>query len=103
MSGRRLWATVHAVERFKERIAPGFSYNHARRELVLLAANATPTKERTAGGQEIWLAGDGSGIRFVVKRDRAFPLPTIVTVLGPEEDTTVDVDAEIAEALGRTA
>lgn len=97
---RGLYATAHASERFRERICPGLAPSHAFRELRLLAEHATPTKQRTAAGQEIWLAGDGSGIRFVVKRDRAYPRPTIVTVLPAAENDAVDIDAE---ALGRTA
>lgn len=63
--------TSHAIHQYASR------YAGTEAECRDLAARAVPTKERTAGGQEVWVA---DGVRFVVKRDRGIG-PVAVTVL----------------------
>lgn len=73
--GRTLGLSHHAVEQYVAR------YSGTEAECRALASQAVPTKERTANGQEVWVA---DGVRFVVKRDRGIG-PVAVTTLPPAE------------------
>ena len=59
--------TEHAVQRFRERVAALSSFARASHEVANLARTARRTDERTAAGEEVWIATDGAPIRFVVK------------------------------------
>jgi hypothetical protein len=78
----RFFCTQHAIERFHERVAPGLSFPHAKRELILLTESARKTDIRTATGDEVWVCEGGA--RLVVRKDRRFRQPTVITVLPPD-------------------
>lgn len=81
----RLWASEAAIDRFRERWCPGFTFSHAKRELLTIAAEARRTDSRAPDGHEIWRAGTNGEVRLVIARDGGTRFaPTIVTVLGPE-------------------
>lgn len=65
----RLTLTDHAIERFRERIAPGFPFFRARREMYALMTNARRTHARTLDGQEIWRTGTNDEVLFIIKND----------------------------------
>jgi hypothetical protein len=78
------YITEHAIDRFRERVAPGLSPTHAKRECILLARGAKRTDEKSSHGDEVWVAQDGAPVRFVVKTDEQ-GMRVCATVLGPED------------------
>jgi len=75
-----MFFTQHAIERFRQRFAPGLPHSHCLRELKVLGASAHRLKERTRTGELQLEVSDGSGAIFVLKGD------VCVTVLYGRED-----------------
>lgn len=71
-------ATVHAIERFKERWGAELSYASAAIELDRLLATAVRSERRTPKGDEVWM-GDGR-IPLVCRRDGSGRSKTLVCV-----------------------
>jgi hypothetical protein len=98
MSGSRLRITIHAVERFRERWAPGFTYWRAKRELLFLAMGAFPMRNKSKAGGELWRCKWDDQIVFVVARNTRHQ-PVCVTILPPEPYDDV-IDAYPLSAVG---
>lgn len=77
--------TLHAVEQFHARIAPGLSFAKARTELKIIAQTARRSTDRTARGDELWVATDGDPFVFVVKVEQGARLRTCMTVLASDQ------------------
>ena len=75
--------TNHAIEQFRDRVAPGLTIGKARHEAIILSRSATRTEDRTGAGEELWVATDGAPVRFVVKTDGGRRV--CVTILAPME------------------
>lgn len=75
--------TLHALERFRDRMA-GVSLAAARHEMKIIARSAKRTESRTRHGDDIWVATNGDPIRFVIKRDGSRRI--CVTTLLPLKD-----------------
>lgn len=82
------YVTAHAIDRFRERMCPGFSFGQARRELLVLSMSAKRTEDRTRRGAEIWMATDGAALRFIVQRSSASRI--CVTICLPLEAEELD-------------
>lgn len=91
----RFYFTGHAIDRFREHFAPPYFPSAALRELVAIGEAAEKTNERTKDGDEIWRAGTGGEVRFVVRaptRDRFGGRRelVVVTVLDKEAPRSAD-------------
>lgn len=93
-SAQRLpfFITRHAVERFRERFCPGYSYAAAFTEAKALAMMAGRTEVRTYTDDEVWRAGE---VRFVVRVERTGR--TALTVL--PKDAREDEEPEMRMEL----
>jgi hypothetical protein len=80
--------TSHAIDRFQEYVMPSSSRGRARAEAIAVSMSARRTEERTALGQDVWVATDGVKVRFVVKLDGSARI--CVTCLRPAEDGITD-------------
>jgi len=61
--------TQHAIERFRQRYAPGFTHAAALRELQTLALSARPMREKAPGGKLRYVISDGEPITLVCIRN----------------------------------
>lgn len=77
--------SVHAIERFHQRVCPEVSFAKARYDLFRLAETARKTAAHTMRGDEIWRATADPAVQFVIRNDRNYALPTCTTVYGPED------------------
>lgn len=87
-----MYFTPHAIERFRQRYAPGYTYSAALRELQTLALSAKPQKRKASGGKLYYLITNGQPILLVCHRnergDRLAERDRLVceTVLPPSAD-----------------
>jgi hypothetical protein len=84
--------SIHAIQRFRERIAPALTFAKARIELRILARTAIRSEDRSASGAEIWRVTDGIPFRLVVTVEGG--RSTCLTVVEPDGD----LDDEPSEA-----
>ncbi|HSF40366.1 MAG TPA: hypothetical protein VLT87_11280 [Thermoanaerobaculia bacterium] len=86
--------TKHAVERYIERAAPGFSETAARAALRTAVHEAAPLRETTDRGDARWRTA--SGLILIVKREKG--KLWVVTVLTEAEDAQMsDLERELIE------
>ena len=76
----RWFVGPHPVRRYRDRIAPGLSYEEARNEILREAERARRVK-RLPTGATLYRGRKPHRLRFIVD-ERARPLPSLVTVLG---------------------
>ena len=73
----------HAVDRFRQRFAPGLSHGHALRELIAMSGRARRIKAGAMGGRLYFEIGDSDKIVLVCqRRERGL---AVMTVLPPGE------------------
>lgn len=97
----RIDITDHAVLRYAQRHARGTPHAQARADIERLASEATPLRERTLRGQQLWRI-DKPPMILVVKPDAGRYV--CVTVLPPavaDEAEDDSVEAEIVDAYAR--
>ena len=68
MADARFDITSHAVDRYIERYAVGATFEQGRRDLERLLADASPLKEKSISGQELWRCAEPPML-FVIKPD----------------------------------
>lgn len=81
--GAAFGLTAHAIEQFRDRVAPGLTLGAARMEAIVLSRSAVHRGDHTGEGAEIWIATDGAPVRFVVRNSGGRRV--CVTVLGPDD------------------
>lgn len=84
----RLVVTHHAVDRYRERYRPDATFEAAWTELEARAANASPRRQKTAGGERLWATADDPPLILVTKPDAGQIV--VVTVLPPGAMAAVD-------------
>lgn len=80
----RWFITPHAVERYRERIEPGLTYDEALGRLVALSEGAHFVREKVTvdfGRVEIWRGPKPTRLRCYVVPGREGELDVLVTVL----------------------
>lgn len=96
----RIDVTDHAVLRYVQRHARGTPHDQARAEIERLAGGATPLRERTVRGQQMWRVSEPPML-LVVKPDggRYVCVTVLPSTIADEEDAAIE--AEIVEAYAR--
>lgn len=88
MSSRSIHFTMHALQRFAQRVQPGVTLDVAHRVLTARWPHATRLRRHTHGGQEQWRITEPDALLVVIHevdpRTRARGL-VCKTVLGPNE------------------
>ena len=87
------WISVHAVERFRERLAPGLTIAQARGRLLWLSRERMiqPTRQRLPDGCRIYTSPAEPNAKFVVREDHDGWLE-VVTVLHVNDDPEPEID-----------